>query len=676
MKTDTQASQGHHRAVVALSAIPNTGKSTLFNRLTGGHQSTGNWPGVSVEKKSGHFALGDFEVELVDLPGAYSLSPVTEEEKLVRDFFLNDPPDLVLNILDARNLYRGLGLTLQMAMSGLPLVVAVNMMDEARKAGLELDLDALARHLGVPVVPVSARTGEGIPQLLETLHETIGSPQPVRTPHISCPTAVEEAVKALAREFERSGSTSRLAPNFLAWRLLESPEQPPANMTPALAKLASRWKTRIESASGTPLPMLCAGCRFSAARGLAHEVTHERPPAPDEVTERLDAVFLHRWLGLPVFALIMILLFQAIYGLGTPLQSWLNGLFQQTAQWLGSHLGDPAAPGLLQRFLIDGLWQGVSVVLSFFPIIALFFLLMSLLEDSGYLARAAFLMDRLMHRLGLDGKAFISLLLGYGCNVPAVMGTRILSSRHNRILTMLLIPFSLCSARLQVFIFFASILFAPGVAPWVLVALYAGSFLTIIIMGITLNRLKLGGQPEPFIMEMPPYRMPTLRTIGLRTGQELKDFIYRAATLIVAGVVLVWLLSNLPLSATPGSAQSLAGQIGQALAPVFAPLGIPWQEVVALLSGFVAKEIVIGALAVIHGGGDLAATLSHQLTPLQGLSFMLFTLLYTPCVATLAAIRAESGSWKILFLSVVLGLSLAWLVSFAFYQSGRLLGLG
>ncbi len=675
MGADTLGPQERRHAVVALSAIPNTGKSTLFNRLTGGHQSTGNWPGVSVEKKSGRFDLEEFEVELVDLPGAYSLSPDTEEEKLVRNFFLHHPPDLVLNILDARNLYRGLGLTLQMAMSGLPLVVAVNMMDEAHKAGLDLDLQALSDHLGVPVVPISARTGEGIPQLLETLHETLRSPKPVRPPHISCPTAVEEAVKALAREFERSGNTGKLAPDFLAWRLLESPGQPPAAVAPALAKLASRWKARIEAVSGTSLPVLCAGCRFSAARGLAHEVTHERPPAPDRVTERLDAFFLHRWLGLPLFTIIMILLFQAIYGLGAPLQSWLNDLFQQAAQWMTTHLGNPATPGLLQRFLIDGLWQGISVVLSFFPIIALFFLLMSLLEDSGYLARAAFLMDRLMHRLGLDGKAFISLLLGYGCNVPAVMGTRILSSRHNRVLTMLLIPFSLCSARLQVFIFFASILFAPGVAPWVLVALYAGSFLTIVVMGITLNRLKLGGQPEPFIMEMPPYRLPTLRTIGLRTGQELKDFIYRAATLIVAGVVLVWLLSNLPLSATPGSAQSLAGQIGQSLEPLFAPLGIPWQEVVALLSGFVAKEIVIGALAVIHGGGDLAATLAHQLTPLQGLSFMLFTLLYTPCIATLAAIRAESDSWKIMFLSVILGLASAWLVSFAFYQGGRLLGL-
>lgn len=255
----------------------------------------------------------------------------------------------------------------------------------------------------------------------------------------------------------------------------------------------------------------------------------------------------------------------------------------------------------MQHLLFDGVWQGVGVVLSFLPIIALFFLFMSLLEDSGYMARAAFLMDRLMHRMGLDGKAFISLLLGYGCNVPAVMGTRILSSHHNRVLTMLLIPFSLCSARLQVFL--TSLLFTPRVAPWVLLALYAGSFVAIVVTGVLLNALRFAGKAEPFIMEMPPYRLPTLYSIGLRTGRELRDFIYRAASLIVAGVVLVWALPHFPLSAEPGSIDSVAGQIGTGLAPLFAPLGIAWPEVVALLSGFVAKEVVIGSLAVIYGGG-------------------------------------------------------------------------
>jgi len=299
---------------------------------------------------------------------------------------------------------------------------------------------------------------------------------------------------------------------------------------------------------------------------------------------------------------------------------------------------------------------------------------MSVIEDSGYIARAAFLMDRLMHVLKLDGKAFISILLGYGCNVPAVLGTRILSGRRSRIVTMLLIPFSLCSARLQVFVFLASILFTPRAAAGVVFALYLGSFAAVILVGLLLRLLRVGGRPEPFIMELPPYRVPMLRSVALRAWQEVRAFLYRAATLILLGVVVVWLLTHYPTGAPPGSVETLAGQLGQLASPLFAPLGIHWRETVALLFGFVAKEIVIGAMAVIHGGGDLAGELAARLTPLQGVSFMVFTLLYTPCLATVAAIRAESRSWRVTGLSILLGLVLAWLASFTVYQAGRLMG--
>ena len=670
-KQDTSA-EPHRRLVIALSAIPNTGKTTLFNRLTGANQSTGNWPGVSVERRSGRFRLGEFEVELVDLPGAYALSPVSREEQVVRHFFLHEPPDVVLNVLDARNLYRGLGLTLQMAQSGLPMVVAVNMMDEARRTGLMLDLDGLASHLGCRVVPISARTGEGIPQLLDALYETAKSPQPPRLPHISCAPALEEAVKDLARRIERH-RPGRLNQTFLATRLLEDPEDTDLSHDAELIRTARDWRRRVEQATGSDIPVLCTACRLNAARGLALEITRQRPPLPDALSERLDAVLLHRWLGLPLFALAMWLLFQAVFGLGTPLQAGLGAAFDTGEAWLrGLPLLAEMAP-LWRSFLLDGLWHGVGVVASFFPIIALFFLFMSLIEDSGYMARAAFLMDRLMHRLGLDGKAFISLLLGYGCNVPAVMGTRILAGRRNRLLTMLLIPFTLCSARLQVFVFLAGILFSPRQAPWVLFGLYLGSFAAVVLMGL-LARLWRGlGPAEPFLMEIPPYRLPSLRSITLRTWQELKDFLYRAATLIVAGVVLVWLLTHFPAGVPVAGAETWAGQLGQVLAPVFAPLGIHWQETVALLFGFVAKEVVVGALAVIYGS-NLTAQIAAHITPLQGISFMVFTLLYTPCVATLAAIHAESRSWRITALSVLLGLASAWLASLLVYRIGLLLG--
>jgi len=281
-----------------------------------------------------------------------------------------------------------------------------------------------------------------------------------------------------------------------------------------------------------------------------------------------------------------------------------------------------------------------------------------------------------MHRLGLDGKAFINLLLGYGYNVPAVMGTRILAGRYNRVVTMLLIPFTLCSARLQVFIFLVGIFFAPATAPWVILALYLVSFAAVIAMGLLLRLFRIGGWPEPFIMETPPYRLPTLRSVALRSWQEVKDFLYRAATLIVFGVMVVWLLTHFPMNQPPASAGTWAGQLGQAFSPLFAPLGIAWQETVALLFGFIAKEIVIGALAVIYGGGDLTARIAAQISPLQALSFMLFMLLYTPCIATLAAIRAESRSSRITLLSLALSLVSAWLASLVFYQTGLLLGFG
>ncbi len=653
---------------VALVAIPNTGKTTLFNRLTGASQSTGNWPGVSVARKSGEFALGEFTVELIDLPGAYSLTPMTEEERVVRRFFLDTPPDAVINLVDARNLYRGLGLSLQVANSGLPMVVAVNMMDEARAQGLDLDLAALAEHLGVPVVGISARSGEGIPALEQALYQLLKHAIRTRPPHISCPPVLEAAIEDLAPRAAALAPGSPLNPGFLAMRLLEEPTAPAGN---GLQQQVLDWRDRVEAVTRTSLPITCAGCRFNAARGLVMETSGQHPAQPDALSERLDRILLHRWLGLPLFVVFMALLFQAIYGFGTPLQGLLAAGFEATGNRLAGSAMMSALPAWLQSFLLDGLWQGLAVVISFLPLIILFFVFMSIIEDSGYLARAAFLMDRLMHRLGLDGKAFINLLLGFGCNVPAVMGTRILSSRYNRVITMLLIPFTLCSARLQVFVFLVAILFTPQAAPWVMLGLYLLSFAAIIVVGLLLRLFRIAGKPEPFIMEIPPYRLPTVRGVALRSWHELKDFLYRASTLIVLGVAAVWLLTHIPTDQPVAGPGTWAGQIGLLLAPVFEPLGIGWHETLALLFGFIAKEIVIGAMAVIYGGAtELGAQIAAEITPLQGLSFMVFVLLYTPCIATISAIRAESRSWRITLLSLTLGLGAAWLASFAVYRVG------
>ncbi|MCF7970757.1 MAG: ferrous iron transport protein B [Methylococcaceae bacterium] len=660
--------------VVALSSIPNTGKTTLFNLLTGSSQSTGNWPGVSIEKKIGHFNLGEYQIQLVDFPGTYALSPLSHEERVVRNFFLKTPPDVVLNILDGRNLYRGLGLTLQMAMSGLPMAVVINMLDEVRQQGIELDIPALAAHLGLPVVAISARTGEGLPEFQHVLYQIIKNPERTRLPLISFPPVLEEAIKSIARKIDRSNKIQSLDHNFMALQLLEEEKASDAIQDQAVVRAVKSWRQRVESVTSTKIPITCATCRFNAARGLVLEATHQRPIPPDARSEKIDRILLHRWFGLPLFMLIMLLLFEAIYGLGVPLQETLAHAFNTGEVWLLAQQYITVLPAWLQSFLFDGLWQGIGVVFSFFPIIALFFIFMTLIEDSGYMARAAFLMDSLMHQLGLDGKAFINLLLGYGCNIPAVMGTRILSSHYNRVSTMLLIPFTLCSARLQVFVFLTAILFPPAIAPWVLFALYIGSFIAVFSMGLLLKSLRIIGKSEPFIMEIPPYRIPTLNSVTLRIWQELKDFLYQAATLIIAGVMLVWLLTHFPTDVPFASAETWAGQLGQLLSPLFSLLGIHWQETVALLFGFIAKEIVIGALAVIYGGADLNIQVAAHITPLEGLSFMLFTLLYTPCIATLAAIRAESRSWRITLFSLVLGLGSAWIASFVLYQTGLVMG--
>ena len=662
---------------VAICAAPNTGKSTLFNRLTGANQIVGNWPGVTVEKKSGHFQLDTHQILLEDLPGAYSLTATTLEERVTRDYLLNTPPDAIINVVDGGNLYRGLGLTLQLAYSGLPMVVVVNMMDEVRAKGIEIDFDAFSEHLGRPVLPMIARTGEGLTALKHTLLSVLQRDTVEHPPHISFPPILEEAVSDLARKIEKQAPTE-LNQNFLAIRLMEGGDTASriVERHPALEPLASEaFNTRLHLEQHMPIefPLACAQCRFNAVRGLIQESVKMPPQLPKDMTARLDKVLMHRWLGLPLFFLIMFIMFQGVFTIGAPLQESLATLFETIDNWLRTTSLIQVLPTLGQSLLLDGLLNGLGVVLSFLPIIVLFFLFLSIIEDSGYMARAAFLMDRLMHLLRLDGKAFISLLLGYGCNVPAVMGTRILSSRHNRLLAMLLVPFTLCSARLQVFLFLSAILFAPNVAPWVVFSLYVLSFSMIILIGLLLRPFRFGAA-EPFIMELPPYRLPLVRTVVLRAWQEIRDFLYRAATLIVVGVIVIWFLTHFPTNTEPGSPETLAGGIGLFLAPVFEPLGIQWAETVALFFGFIAKEILIGALAVIYGSANLATEINSQLTPLQGISFMVFTLIYSPCIATIAAIRSESHSWRITLLSMGMGLILAWLSSLLVYQGGLLLG--
>lgn len=591
---------------IALIGMPNAGKSTLFNRMSGASAKVANWPGVTVDLLSAKLLLAGDMAELVDLPGIYDLHGFSDDEQVVRHFLCNNTIDLVILVANATQIDRQLTLALQLKSLGLPAVLLLNMADEAKKIGITVDKDRLGQELGYPVALLSAKYGQGYAEAYQLIEHTL-------------------------RESEATPAVS-LEQDFAVDQQLED-------------KLDQLVRHSVEVPAQTS----------------------------SSTTEKIDQVMLHPWLGLPLFFATMYLLFEAVYAIGGPLQdgvAWLLESFRDLAlvpllSWL---------PPLLNSFLLEGVFDGVATVASFVPVIVLFFLFMAIIEDSGYLSRAAFLMDALMTRLGLDGRSFVMLLMGFGCNVPALMGTRTMRSRGLRLLTMLIIPFSLCSARLQVFVFMTTALFSPDAAPLVLFSLYMMTFATVIITSL-LFKGKFNSQ-EPFALELPPYRFPTGKQMILRGWHEVRHFLHRATKFITIGVVLVWVLTHMPFGVEPASAGSWSGWIGQVMSPVLSPAGINPELTVALIFGFVAKEIVIGALAVIYGleGSSLMQGIAQQIDWVQAYSFMLFTLIYTPCLATIATLRAESKSAWYTVLSVAWPLTLAWCISTGFYQTARFLG--
>ncbi|MGE0357696.1 MAG: ferrous iron transport protein B [Burkholderiales bacterium] len=592
---------------VALIGMPNTGKSTLFNRLTGSQARVGNWPGVTVDLATARVLVGGHMVELVDLPGLYDLHGFSEDELVARHFLEAARVDAVAVVINSSQVDRQLALALQVKGLGLPALVLLNMADEAKRYGIEIDAGRLSRGLGLPVAALSGRFGTGVP----------------------------EGVAALARVLDEAGPPREAA------------------VRAALAE-DHRREEEIE------------------ALLRASVVVPER--LSEQVSDRIDRLVLHPWLGLPLFFLAMLAVFQAVFWLGSPMQDGVEALFEAVRRLALEPLLAPL-PELLRGLMLDGIWAGVGTVAAFVPLIVLFFFFLAAVEDSGYLSRAAFLTDALMARLGLDGRAFVMLLMGFGCNVPAIMGTRVMRDRPMRLLSMLTIPMSLCSARLQVFVFVAAAVLAPSRAPWVLFGLYLASFAAVIVTALVFRR-RFESQ-EPFVIELPPYRMPTVRQVWLRGWVEVKHFLRRATTFIFLGVVAVWLLTHLPAGAAPAGPDTLAGWIGAATKPLLGPLGIDEKLAVALLFGFVAKEVVIGAFAVIYGleGDALAAGLAQSMDWVAATSFMIFTLVYTPCLSTVATLRAESRSLAFTALAVAWPLVLAWAASFAFYQGMRALGL-
>lgn len=643
---------------VALLGNPNCGKTSLFNLLTGSRQRTGNMAGVTVTGREGEREHLGMTLRFVDLPGIYSLSHNRVEERVARDYLFETPPDLVLNVLDAGNLSRNLALTTQLLEQQLPTVIAMNMLDEAEAQGIAPDCDNLARLLDMRVLPSDGRKPRYLDLLLDTLVEQLRKKNEAPALEIAYEQHVEQSIGRL---------TDSGLNRWQAVQALESAGDVAFILQDHQRDLLQQEVVQLESYHDDSAAQLIAEGRYGYIHGLMHNSGSDH----DEISfaeHWIDSMVLNRWLGLPIFVGLLWFMFETTFTLGAYPADWIDGAVAQLGQWLAAGL--PA--GLLRDVLVDGLIAGVGGVLVFLPNVVLLFTFIAIMEQSGYMARAAFLTDRLMSRVGLQGKAFVPLVMGFGCNVPAIMAARTIEEPRARLITILINPFMSCSARLPVYVLLAGIFFADR-AGTVLFGLYMLGILMAFTVAAILSRTLPAQHDESFIMELPPWRWPSLRSLTLHVWDKAGDFLSKIGGVILVGSLLIWLLQTFPQNAD----QSFLEQLGHLLAPLFAPLGLGWQETVALLSGFIAKEVIAATLAVVYQAGEqdmagLQAALLAGLAPAAGMALMVFTLLYMPCLATIAVIRRETGSWYWAGLSILLGLVLAWLGAFLTYHIASL----
>jgi ferrous iron transport protein B len=644
---------------ILLAGNPNVGKTTLFNSLCGVHQHTGNYPGVTVEIKEGKHQINDHSIIVSDLPGTYSLSAFTPDEQVARDALLTSSPDAIVQIIDATNVERNLFLTTQLMEIGIPMVIALNMSDLADEQGIKIDADCLEKNLKVPVVRIVARTGEGIEKLVKTIirvtDKKTSSHKEIEYPH-SVTTHITEIGTYLSSHTSLLGS---LLPQYAAIRLMEGDEH--------LEKMLHN--------QGLVIPFIDKS--DPAERdGIAEDILLARYRTAEEVTtcsvkctmgqvnpaDLIDLVLTHRYFGIPIFLSCMWFAFQLTFSASNPFLVGIEYIFGYLTEMMNSIEMDP----FIRSFLSDGVIGGVGSVLVFVPSIFVMFLLLSILEDTGYLARAAFVMDRLMHSVGLHGRSFIPFLIGFGCNVPAIMATRTLQSRADRIITIITIPFMSCAARLPVYVLFAGVFFGAA-AGNVIFFLYVLGIIVAILSALVFRRLVFKDEPSPFIMELPPYRKPSGFAAGIHMWYKGREYLKRAGIVIFGGVLVVWALATLPAGVEYGSVDSLAGILGQIFQPLFAPLGFNWQLVVGLIFGFIAKEVVVGSLGTLYGGEEmLESSLAADpiISPVIALAYMVFVLLYLPCVAALGVIRQEMGNWKWTAIAIGWGIFVAYLFAF------------
>ena len=660
--------------IFALAGNQNCGKTTLFNQLTGSNQHVGNFPGVTVERKEGHIR-GVENATVVDLPGIYSLSPYTSEEIVTRDFILNDHPDGLINIIDGTNIERNLYLTLQLLGLGIPTVLAVNMMDEVRKNGSTIDLKLLSKELGVPVVPIAANKNEGIDELIRQAVQVAEQQQrPVRQDF--CSGAVHRAIHAVTHMIEDHAERIHVPPRFAATKLIEGDEPmlQQLRLSPNEIETIEHFVIEMEGELDTDREAALADMRYAFIESLcAKAVVHKGESVGTRRSERIDELLTHKYLAIPIFFCIMLLIFWLTFGcIGAWLTDGFALLIDGATAWLDGALTAYGINPVVHSLLIDGVCTGVGSVLSFLPTIVTLFFFLSILEDSGYMSRVAFVMDKLLRSIGLSGRSFVPMLIGFGCTVPAVMATRTLSSERDRHMTILLTPFMSCSAKLPIYSMI-SMAFFPERAALVMGCLYIGGMAIGVLAGFVLNKTIFRGNSVPFVMELPNYRLPSAKNVVLLLWDKAKDFLTRAFTVIFVATIIIWFLQTFDtrINVVTDAADSMLASVGSLLAPLFTPLGFgDWRASTALISGFSAKEAVVSTLAVLLGGTEdsVSSMLGTLMTPAASVSFLAFTLLYTPCVAAIAAVRQEMNSGVKAAAVALSQCAVAWCIAFLVYR--------
>ncbi len=663
-----------------LAGNPNVGKSTVFNHLTGMKQHVGNWPGKTVELKSGSFDFDNYEIEMIDLPGNYSLTPYSAEEQVSRDAIIHEENDAVINVIDAENIQRNLYLTLQIMETGANTVLALNMLNYAEEAGFKIDVKKLEKTLGIPVVVVDAREGTGLNELVKAAIKAAKNPTD-NSERLTYGFELDDHMNQVKSLFPNLKVGS--APDsWVAVKLLEGDDEvldlaEESSDKNNLRKLTEIRK-HLEELFENNVDDAFIDARYGEIESIMKQCVKRPTGQKESITDKIDNIVTNKFLGLPIFLIIVYLLFYITYTIGGPFQDLIDEGWGVLSGWLLEFFGE----GLVSSFLIDGVIGGVGAVLTFVPIIFILFFLLSLIEDIGYLARAAFVIDRIMHKvMGLSGKAFIPMILGFGCGVTAIMATRTLSNESDRISTMLAVPFISCSARVPIYALFTAAFFSdPLTQTEVTFGLYILGMIVAIIVAKAFKSTVFSEDSAPFIMELPPYRIPTLKSALLHMWERGFLFIKKAGTIILGTSALVWILSNLPPGVESGSAQSIIGMFGSVIAPVFQPLGFGfWQAAVAIVFGLMAKEIVVSTFGTLFALAEddeegISGILTQLFTPLSAISFMVFCLLYPACFAALGAIKEESNSWKWMFVSIVLCTAIAYVLSLIIYQGGLLLG--